>query len=350
MKLRVGVIVASLGLSGSAVLAQGEVTSGAAGINAPAPALSFEPTITSGMHGTQEIQGKAGSYTGGAFLTPSFESAYKSSAVNITLGYEVELGSSRGFGDTEKKTLSDNSYIQHHPVLSINGGSSVMKFNGVIDATFTLNNSASKLGENKSDIVFVPGIEYWVDPTLAITTDVYVQRVAFFDGSTVDADLANNIKSSTNASQEKKDAVESAKMAVGLTAGQEPLTTLYAGAIGIKKKFSDTLKLTTYARAGHRVANYVGGEAKAYRLHAHLDFETPIANLSGFTRCRLNVYDVKGGEVSYLPYNLTQLSYALNKNWSILAQNELQVTKDTTGQGKAVKIENENYVGAAYKF
>lgn len=351
MKLRVGVIVASLGISSSAVLAQGEVTSAAGSINAPAPSLTFNPSIASGMHGVQEISGKSGSYTAGPFLTPSFESSYKSPSLTVGLDYEVEIGSSRGFGDTEDKTFAGNTYIQHHPVLKINGGPSKIKFNGVIDWTFTLNNSAAKLGENKSDLGIVPGITYDVDPSLTLTADAWVQRVNYFDGATVDADVANNVKSSKEGvSEEQKAAFASAKKAIGLTAGQSPMTTLYAGSVGLKKKFTDSLKLTVYARAGHRVANYVGGEAKAYRLHAHLDFATPIANLTGFTRCRLNVYDTKGGEIAYQPYNLSQLSYEISRNWSVVAQNELAITKDTTGNGKAVKIENENYLGASYKF
>jgi hypothetical protein len=354
MKCKLGVVVATIGLTSSALLAQGEVTTGAAGINAPASALSFKPYLTIGAHGYQEMQAKSGSYTAGPYTAPGFESTYKNSDVSVGLQYEAEIGSSRGFGEVADKNFSANTYIQHHPALVVSGGSPTWKFNGTIDAVFTLNNEALKLNENKSDINFMAGVEYAITPTLSVTADSWVQRVSYFDTANLDNAYINNVnaKNSTDASTVAEKAIVSgAKTAINsASVGQEPSTTLYSGALGIKKSITESLKLTTYVRAGHVNANYVGGSGYAYRFHAHLDFPTPLAKLSGFTRYRMNVTDVKGGEISYQNYNLSQLSYAVTTNWSIIAQNELAITQDTTGAGKAVKIQNENYVGATYKF
>jgi hypothetical protein len=352
MKLRVGLTVAMLGLSSSALLAQGEVTTGAAGVNAPAAALSFNPYIMTGLHGTQANQAKNGTYTGGVFITPSFETGYKSPSLKVGLVYEPQITSGRGFGDTTDKSIGGNTYIEHHPTFTINGGPSRLKFNGVVDAIITMNQAAAKSGENKTDLSIIPGVEYWVDPTFAITADAWVQRVTYFDTTNVDGGLAGSIKSSTAAdAPAKKAALEKTKTAADFSSvGSEPTTTLYAGAIGIKKSFSETLKLTSYIRAGHRASNYTEGDAKYYRAHAHLDFATPVANLSGFVRLRLNVYDAKAGEITYQPYDLVQLSYDLGSGWSVFAQNEMAITKDTTGAGKPVSVENENYLGATYKF
>ncbi len=360
MKIRF-VSVAVLAITATGVQAQSStVTTGAQGVNAPAPALSVSPSVFTGAHGKQDRSNKNGEYIYGAFIRPGVALGYDVPGLNVALSYEFEATGNRAAGAIEAKGISDNSQIQHHPVAKLTAGSGNWKFNALVDGLFTLRTSASQKNDNNSDIAFLAGMEYSLSKTTSVYTNYNLGRLTNFDSATADSGLVSAVKDRTSkasTSAEKAAAAAEAqklggaKAALAGSVGSEPVSTLHAGIVGMKHAFSDKLKLDTYVRAGRISANYEDGDSYAYRFHAHLDFPTPIAELSGFIRYRMNVKDKIGGEVVYQNYALLNAGYELNKSWSVNLENEFAATKDTTGVGgKALNIANENYLGVTYKF
>ncbi len=332
MKLRIGLTIALAVASSSALLAQGQVSTSAGGTNAPKSAVTFSPSVSSGVH--TDIQKEIGSGTSssttvGPYVTPALSVDFKRAKVTANLSYELEMSGAQGFGGASDSWAA-NTYYDHHPV----GTATIdliknLKLNILSDNHFKVFQKNSD--ENFSEVYLNPDVEYAFSNTTSLSAGYVFHRKENFDSVLKEAGPSTTIgKGASNVTEETK------------------VNTLNAGVVTLKNKFGEQ-SLTTYIRAGKRIGNGENVDAKSYRFQTELAFQSPIKELTGALRYRFNVEDQDAAEIQY--YNLGRVvaSYALTSNWSVDLLNEIANVQDTQA-GKKAQLENETYLGATYKF
>ncbi len=359
MKLKLfGVFCASLTLVGASNLyAQGTtVEAPAAGINAPASPVTFSPSVALGAR--NYLSGKftngASENEAGAFVRPSLELGYKNNVVSITASYFAEIFSGRGYGDGktgDARTFSNNTYIQHYPVLKVSGGlTEDLKLNAT--ATMETWQYPARSAENNYALEVIPELVYQLTPAVSVAAAYYYVRIVDTDTNVGGKDLAAKVKSSVDTAKKEAKSIEDQMQAAintAAAAGATPVTQLNAGRLTIKAKLADDVTLSTALRAGKQTSNKEGSQGYAYRLQADLSTPTGIDSLSANLQYRLNILDVKGGNISYYNRGIVELSYELNQSWSIDGNNMFKVSQTTAATSKA-GYENETYLGTTYKF
>ncbi|MDB5038780.1 MAG: hypothetical protein JWQ35_2308 [Bacteriovoracaceae bacterium] len=337
MKFKFVGIAASLGLVVvSSLSAQGDVTTGAGGVNAPAAPISFSPSVASGVHtDSTKILNASHSTTVGPFITPALSIDYKSPTFNLNLGYSVEISGARGFG-TASRDFGDNTYYDNNPIVTLSGGlSKNWKMNVLLDTHFKFYNNNE--AENHTEIFLNPDVEYAVNSNLSFAAGYAMHRVNNFDAILTGKSAADDKEGSTQRSA-----------VLPTEAGQSKTNTLHAGVLTMKNDLGFG-KLVTFVRAGKRIGNSANVSGKSYRLQSELGFQSPIKALTGVVRYRFNVEDQNTAELKYYNQGRVIGSYALNANWSVDVFHELTASQNTQ-PGVAAEFENESYVGATFKF
>lgn len=325
--------VSALSLSAASYAADSTVSAGADNTNAPASTIALSPSITGGAHSVAsgQMQGGKTQTSVGPYIAPAFGFKYTTKNLQLTAGYELEVGTYRGFNGATK-AMSDNAYYQHNPAIQLTvSPEGSFKYNALIDTKWTFQNAKS--AENTSEIFLNPDVEYVINPSTSLSVGYVLHRVSNFDAILAkEPNTATGIKAAVSGSE----------------VGQSPVTTLNAGVVTLKNKIAETSKLTTYVRAGKTNGNAAGTTALSYRFQAQLD-TTALPKLTAMLRYRLNVDDVKGGDISYYNRGVVELSYELSKNWAAVLKNQFTAIQATTA-GKKAAFENENYIGASYSF
>jgi len=338
------IAVISIALMGASHLnAQTSVNQPAEGLNAPASAVSFSPSVATGLRSymSGSFSNNSSANTVGPYVTPALELSYKNPSVTTTLTYGAEITSARGYGGGltgDDRTFSNNTYIEHNPNLVISGGvSENWKINTMAD--LVIHTDTTQTSETVYKLTFTPDVEFKLNPSLSISAGYLLYRESNFDSS---------VQSPVAAGEGAADKPTFA--AVAPTAnGETPYKQLHAGIVTAKAKLSDEVKLTTYARAGKLSSNVADKAGYAYRLNADLSTPTPINDLSAQIRYRLNVEDIKGADINYYNMGRLILAYELSTVWSLDLQNTFVVSQKTTKTSKAA-YENESYLGGTFKF
>ncbi|MBN8555339.1 MAG: hypothetical protein J0L93_07840 [Deltaproteobacteria bacterium] len=312
--------------------------------NAPKSELVASPSITSGVHSVIEgnfSSNKSGnSNTVGPYLSPAINLAYTIDQVKAGINFELEMGTSRGFGSEKNgnRSFSDNTYMDHHPVVTLSVGKTT-KFNFLADMLWHVDTKAN--ANNFSDLFFNPEVEHRLNPQLAFAVGYVQHRVSKYDTAAV---------SPTSLNSEVGGSV--AKPAI-LPNNNAPVNILNAGVVTARVKLSETAKVETYVRAGRLTTNArKNGEdlisANSYRFQT--DFTSkPASKLSLALRYRLNIDDRKANFVTVLNRGRIIAEYALTNAWTLSLNNTFDAITNPARNSKAV-FGNEQYVGLGYAF
>jgi hypothetical protein len=346
MKMKVlGAVCVSLTVSLTSAFAQSTaVTTTVSPTLIPKTELSFSPSVFTGMRSVLSgtVSGSASdANTVGAFVIPGIEVGLKYPKVTAGITYGAEISSAKGFGPGKagNRNLSDNFYVEHNPVMTLSAGGNT-KFNMLADLKWHIENKDSSL--NKSEYFLNPEVEQKISGNLALSAGYVMHRLSNFDTTFGTRALNAEIK---KAAEEGRAATVVPATAIS---GSTPVQTLNAGLITAKINITKATKLVSYVRAGRWNSNDVSKVGLQYRFNADLT-TTPTAKTELALRYRLNLEDKKNTFSEYYQLGRIIAAYNVNSNIALNLQNTMTVNKVRSNGSKA-EYENEQYLGATYKF
>jgi len=346
-KLGIAIIAAgSLGLSLS-VEANEAQTSTSASISNP---IKFSGSFYSGMKNSSsgKVTGGPTQTLIGPFVQPSLSLSTKGDNYSLNVGYTFEasggVGVGGGFGDSSKR-IQDNGYFLNYPSVALTG-----QFNDSLSmlmyAEYAAENFTGDQTSNSSAVSTLSDLKYKLSDSVTIGIGYAFSRSTKQDslGLTDEVIVGNAEKNkkalaSENAGEQFK-AFNNAFVS--------PYKNTHLGRVIAEFKIGESSSWKTYVHAG-KIINIKTEDTYTYRWNN--DLSTPItSNLGLWMRYRVTFSDqINSPDLGWGHQLRVNLSYELNKKWSINAENTLGYNQSTNAQ-KDENYTSDNYLGLTYSF
>jgi hypothetical protein len=343
--LTTAAVLATLSTTASAQ----SITTGSEGVNAPAASSTITPAIATGMRSVLSgrfADNKENNNSVGPFLTPSFDLNYKSAQLALNVFYELEMSTARVFGKgvSGSRSMTENSYFYHHPVLT--AAFAFAPNWSLVNLTEGTAMMSAKDGDKSVGVTSIFDIERKINSNLSIAVGYRLDYSSKF------GQLIEGVgQASTLSAVEGRAALASLSPAVQAqnpNFGENPGSIIHSGIVTAKTKLGK-IGYKTYAQAGQGTAKGPSNSTfYFYRWNNDVSV-SPVRNLDLALRYRLNISNPEGAEKGSIG-NVGRViaNYALTSQVSVDLSNTF--TASQSRDNEAATYENENYLGVSYKF